>query len=87
MSAPYDYIIIGAGTAGTTGAPLATVTAITTIATIRPAFRDVFFAAETDHTITALAGPHVNDGFVDEFHGCLINKLQIFHRRDAECAE
>jgi len=39
-----------------------------TIAAIRPAHRDVFFAAERSHAVPAVAGFDVDLGFIDELH-------------------
>ena len=46
--------------------------ALAAIATVRAALGDVFLAAERNHAVAAVAGGHVDLGFVDEFHFCAL---------------
>ncbi len=43
--------------------------ALAAVAAVRPAERDELLAAEADHAAAAVAGLHLDRGFVDELHG------------------
>ena len=48
------------------GTPGNTLISLASIAAIRPPLGDVFLAAETDTSVTAVAGLHINFGIVDK---------------------
>src|SRR5690606_18742132 len=51
------------------------------VTTIRPAEGDELLAAETDAAAAAIAGLHLDCGFVDEFHCCRLQRREP--RREA----
>ena len=44
------------------------VAAVAAVAAVRPAERDELLAAKADHAAAAVAGLHLDRGFVDELH-------------------